>query len=75
MAEYIVSLKEEDPMGGSIIVQRTVVYTDSEIAAKAQGAELLGVDQGRVTVTPMSAAPVNPNLFRNAKPPELPESP
>jgi hypothetical protein len=71
--EYIVSIKEDDPMGGTVIVQRTVVYTDSELAAKVQGAEMLGVDQERVTVTPMSAAAPNPNLFRNAKPPDLPK--
>jgi hypothetical protein len=70
--EYIVSIKEDDPLGGTVIVQRTVVYTESELQAKVQGAEMLGVGQERVTVTPMGPSAVNPNLFRNAKAPDLP---
>jgi hypothetical protein len=72
--EYIVSIKETDALGQTIIKQRTVVYVDSELQAKVAGAELLGVDQSRVTVTNMSGAAVNPNVFNNAKAPDLPNS-
>ena len=71
--EYIVSVKETDALGQTIIKQRTVVYADTELEAKADGAQQMGVDQDRVTVTNMGSVAVNPNLFACAKPPDLPK--
>ena len=67
--EYVVSVKETDALGQTLISQRTVVYTDSELEAKVTGAEQLGVDQSRVTVTAMGVANVSPNLFEGARRP------
>lgn len=73
MPEYVVTHKGVDATGQTVILDRTVVYTDTELQAKVIGAEMLGISENLLTVTDMSGAPTNPNIFRNAQPPDLPK--
>ncbi len=59
--QYIVSVKDVDALGQTIISQRTVVYADSELEAKVQGATMMGVNQSVVTVTALSDTGLAPN--------------
>jgi len=49
--QFIVSVKDVDASGQTIIKSRTVIYTDTELEAKVAGAAQMGVDQSLVTVT------------------------
>ncbi len=51
MAQYDVTIKETDAKGQVYIKGRTVVYADTELEAKVQGAAMLGVPQTSVIVT------------------------
>ena len=57
--QFIVSVKDVDASGQTVIKDRTVIYSDTELEAKVAGAAQLGVDQSLVTVTvlgdPMTA--------------------
>ncbi len=59
--QFIVSVKEVDAVGQTVISQRTVVYADSELEAKVQGATMMGVDQSLVTVTALGDTGMAPN--------------
>jgi len=49
--QFIVTVKTTDATGQTIIKDRTVIYTNTELEARVAGAAQLGVSQDAVTVT------------------------
>lgn len=64
---YAVRVVGTDSHGDSTLEKRVVVYADSVLEAKVQGAEQMGVDQGTVEVGEVGWVPTDDEMRERAE--------